>query len=215
MHMKLVVPAVFSFTLLLSQPALATLTINCKVVGVSDGDTLTCLDKKKQQHKVRLNEIDAPERKQAYGNKSRQFLSDLVANKSVVIKSTGKDRYQRVLGTIYYQNKNINLEMVKNGYAWAYREYMKNPIYLEEQKKAQKAKRGLWADAHPVYPPDFRKQSRNNKNNTTNTAIPKTNFTEEITAILQQGYLALKEAVEDVFQRTLAKIEKFVMDRIF
>lgn len=118
-----------------------------RVVGISDGDTLTLLvpdGSSYKQVKIRLAEIDTPESKQPYGTRARQALSDLVFNKQarVVVETT--DRYGRTVGRVYVDNVDVNAEMVKQGAAWVYRQYAKDrTLYgLEDQAKA--AKRGLW-----------------------------------------------------------------------
>ncbi len=79
----------------------------CRVVKISDGDTLTCLAKNNRQIKVRLAEIDAPEKKQAFGQKSKKALSDMIYLRDVRLSLKGQDRYQRTLAIVYYQDKNI------------------------------------------------------------------------------------------------------------
>ena len=134
--------------------------LHCKVVNVNDGDTITCLDKQKVQHKVRLSEIDAPERGQAFGQKARTYLRDLIIHKHVQIHVDGRDRYKRVLGTIYLNKRNINLEMVASGYAWAYVRYMQNPAYGHAEAEARRLKRGIWAEGNAIYPEDYRRRNR-------------------------------------------------------
>ncbi|CBW29638.1 thermonuclease family protein [Haemophilus influenzae] len=133
----------------------------CRVVKISDGDTLTCLTKGNKSIKVRLAEIDAPEKSQAFGQKSKKTLSDLVYQKNVRLSLKGKDRYQRTLAIVYYQDKNINLEMVKQGMAWAYKQYSHDPIYLQAQENAQAKGIGLWADNNPIEPSQWRRQEKN------------------------------------------------------
>jgi endonuclease YncB( thermonuclease family) len=135
--------------------------ITGKVVGVSDGDTITVLDANKRQHKIRLVGIDAPESSQAFGSRSKQSLSDLVFGKTVTVTSWEKDRYGRTLGTVTLDGKDINLEQVERGMAWFYRQYAK-AIQPEDSKTCEQAERaareekiGLWADASPVPPWDF------------------------------------------------------------
>ncbi|WP_322619300.1 thermonuclease family protein [Campylobacter californiensis] len=112
------------------------------------------LTPQKRQVKVRLHGIDAPEKKQAYGNKSRQFLSNLVAGKEVEVKEKGKDRYKRVLGVVYYNEQDINAQMVLNGYAWAYVKFSKD--YARQEREARENKRGLWQDINAIPPWEFR-----------------------------------------------------------
>lgn len=130
---------------------------NCRVVGVSDGDTLTCLAANNQQIKVRLSQIDAPESRQAYGTAAKDKLSGLVFGKNVALNIQDKDRYGRTVAEVFIGNVNTNKEMVKQGYAWAYRQYIKDQDYVTLENQARAAKRGLWSDANPINPADFRR----------------------------------------------------------
>lgn len=94
-----------------------------KVIKVSDGDTVKILDADKKTHKLRLAGIDAPEKKQAFGKVARQFLSSIVSQKTVCVTGDKYDRYGRLVGVVYYQGVDVNLEMVKAGLAWHYKEY--------------------------------------------------------------------------------------------
>ncbi|ETD68172.1 hypothetical protein V757_10460 [Pelistega indica] len=132
----------------------------CRVVNVADGDTITCLENR-TTYKIRLNEIDAPEKGQAFGQKSRQTLRDKIIQQTVNIEIIGKDRYHRYIGNIYLNNENINLFMVREGYAWAYRKYLKHHYYLEAEALAKAEKKGLWLDGDlAIYPETFRKNQR-------------------------------------------------------
>lgn len=127
---------------------------SAKVVKISDGDTITVLSGK-EQTKVRLYGIDAPEKKQDYGQKSRQFLASLIAGQIVEVEPKGKDRYKRTLGIIHYKGQDINAQMVLNGYAWAYVKYSR--IYVDQEKTARENKLGLWRDKEPAPPWEWRK----------------------------------------------------------
>lgn len=127
--------------------------ISGQVIKISDGDTITILTQQREQVKVRLYGIDAPEKKQPYGQKSKQFLSNLIAGRSVEIQEKGKDRYKRVLGIVYLDGQDINEQMVLNGYAWAYVKYSK--IYAKQELKARSQNLGLWRDK-PIPPWVFR-----------------------------------------------------------
>ena len=129
-----------------------------KVVKVSDGDTVTILTSDKTQHKIRLNDIDAPEKKQAFGNKSKDNLAKYIAGKTVTVQYQKKDKYKRVLGTIYYNNTDINLQQVKDGYAWVYKKYSNNQTYHKAEKLARDKRVGLWIDKNPLEPWEFRKK---------------------------------------------------------
>jgi len=130
-----------------------------RVIGVKDGDTVVLLTAAKTEITVRLSEIDAPERKQAFGTVSRTFLSNLIFGKEVRLEKLGNDRYGRTLGFIYLRNgTNVNLEMVKNGMAWQYVKYSKSAVLKKEQASAKSMKVGLWRDAYPVPPWEFRRR---------------------------------------------------------
>ena len=131
-----------------------------RVVRVADGDTLTVLDASNTQHKIRLNKIDAPEKGQAFGNASKKHLSSMVFGKDVSVEWQKKDRYGRILGEVYVGTTNVNLQMVKDGYAWHYKFYDKTPSYAEAETQAREKRLGLWVDSNPVEPYQFRKTRR-------------------------------------------------------
>lgn len=121
-----------------------------KVVSVADGDTLTVLVDR-QQVKARLASIDAPERKQPFGTRSRQSLNDLCHGKPATVRDKGQDRYKRTIGTVICAGIDANAEQVRCGMAWVYDRYARpdSPLYaLQEQSRA--ARNGLRADAKPV-----------------------------------------------------------------
>lgn len=115
-----------------------------KIVGVTDGDTVTLLVER-SQYRVRLTEIDTPESGQPWGTRAKQALSDKVFNKMVIVRTEGVDKYGRQLGRIYVDGRDINREMVREGNAWVYRKYMKDSTFLEDEAYAQKNALGLWA----------------------------------------------------------------------
>lgn len=134
--------------------------IRGKVVSVADGDTITVLDAEKVQHKIRLQGIDAPEKKQAFGTKSKELMTEKVAGHEVVVSWKDKDRYGRILGEVMLGKRHINLEMVQDGMAWHYVQYSKSKELTAAEEAARKAKKGLWADKEPVPPWEFRKLQR-------------------------------------------------------
>lgn len=138
--------------------------INGRVVGVSDGDTLTVLDASNTQFKIRLAAIDAPEKVQAFGQRAKQKLSDLCYGKTVSVQVVSIDRYGRTVGDVDCAGINANEVMVQSGFAWVYRKYDKGHEYLYAfEEDARNARRGLWADPNPIAPWDWRK-SKGNKN---------------------------------------------------
>lgn len=112
-------------TLLLAT-SLHAAEIQGTVVAVSDGDTITVLTPAKKQHKIRLLGIDAPESKQAFGTRSKQSLSDMVFKREVVIEYKTQDLYKRYLGKVLVDGKDANLEQVKAGMAWLYKQYQRD-----------------------------------------------------------------------------------------
>jgi endonuclease YncB( thermonuclease family) len=136
-----------------------------KVVHVADGDTLTVLDARKTEHRIRLHGIDAPEKRQAFGTKAKEALAAKVHDQTVQVRWHEKDRYGRIVGDVYLGNRNINVEMVREGFAWWYRSYAPKSQVLEEAEAAAKQeRRGLWHDRTPEPPWEFRKKERERKN---------------------------------------------------
>ena len=133
----------------------ASPTGDYKVIGVSDGDTITVLDGT-TQIKVRLAEIDAPESKQPFGSKAKEVLSDKVFGKYVKLDVIEKDRWGRSVAKVYLGNRHINLEMVQEGFAWNYTQYSKSAAMAEAQEYAKGKKLGLWADRSQTPPWEFR-----------------------------------------------------------
>lgn len=145
-------------------------TFQGRVVAVSDGDTIRVLTTEKTEVKVRLEGIDAPEKNQPHGEKSKQALSKLIFGKDVVVVWQEKDGYGRTLGIVRFSEhppeaRNINYEMVVNGNAWVYRKYSKNSYILKLEKDAQESKRGLWAlPADQIMAPwEWRQLNRNGR----------------------------------------------------
>ena len=96
------------------------------VVSIADGDTLTLLVDGHEQVKVRLAEIDTPEKGQPYGSKARQALADLAFKRDARVAWTERDRYGRVIGRVFVDGLDVNAEMVRQGHAWVYRQYAKD-----------------------------------------------------------------------------------------
>ena len=135
---------------------------NGKVVGISDGDTFTLLTSDKQQIKVRLSEIDTPEKGQPFGSRAQQALSDLIFSKDVLVIKEDTDRYGRLVGHVYVNGNHVNRQMVQDGMAWVYRQYLKDKTLLQDEQEAREARRGLWSlpSTDHVPPWEWRKGSR-------------------------------------------------------
>lgn len=147
--------------LLLFSPLIAAAErqISCKVVGISDGDSLTCLYNRTQL-KVRLQYIDAPENGQPFGNRAKQALSQLAFKREIRLHISGYDKYQRLLAVAYAAEKNLNLTLVEQGMAWTYAQTQ--PIYQQAEQLARSQKIGLWRDINPINPADWRASKRSN-----------------------------------------------------
>ncbi|GGG21144.1 thermonuclease family protein [Pontibacter amylolyticus] len=129
-----------------------------RVVGVKDGDTFELL-RNGQTITVRLLGVDTPEKNQAFGQRAKQFASDLAFGKNVRLIENNKDRYGRTVGTIILPDgRSLNEELVREGYAWHYTAYSKDKTLANLEADARRFKRGLWQDPNPVAPWDFRKQ---------------------------------------------------------
>jgi endonuclease YncB( thermonuclease family) len=135
-------------------------TISGRVIGIQDGDTLTVPVARKQV-KVRLSDIDAPERRQPFGTRSRQSLSEICGGKTAQVDDRGKDRYGRTLGIVRCAGVDANAEQVRRGMAWVYVRYAPkdSPLYAA-QAGAQNGRQRLWQDASPVPPREWRRQMR-------------------------------------------------------
>jgi endonuclease YncB( thermonuclease family) len=141
--------------LLLGQSATTTLT--GRVERVLDGDTVVFLDSTNTRRHVRLDGIDAPESVQLKGKESADRLKALVLDKNVTVVSSGLDKYGRTIGRIYLGNKWVNLEMVKEGLAWHYKQYSKDIDLAAAEVTAREKKIGVWADPESVAPWEFRR----------------------------------------------------------
>lgn len=157
-----------SALLFLSALSISAETISGRVVGVADGDTITVLDSTNTQYKIRLAGIDAPEKKQPFGNVSKKSLSDLVYDKQVYVYWKKQDRYGRTIGKVIVGGVDANLQQIKRGMAWFYKKYQNELTmddrlaYLHAHQDAESNKAGLWIDIESVAPWDFRKHKTNN-----------------------------------------------------
>ncbi len=151
--------------------------LQARVVGISDGDTIKVLDQRKEVHKIRLAGIDAPEKRQAFGQRSKQHLSDLVFAKAVNVEYEKRDRYGRIIGKVLVADPECHLDdcppsldaglaLIKAGMAWHYKRYQKDQtaedrrLYGFEEDRAKSERVGLWRDDSSVPPWEFRRHSR-------------------------------------------------------
>lgn len=135
-------------------------TLTGHVVSVADGDTLTILDTHHRQTKIRLHQIDAPEKRQDFGQRSKQSLSELAYGKPVRIEVFDTDKYGRTVGKVWVDGVDANLEQVKRGMAWVYEKYAREPAYFAAERTARMNRTGLWNQPNPVPPWVFRHPNR-------------------------------------------------------
>lgn len=139
-------------------------TITGSVVGVSDGDTLTLLTSTEREVRVRLSGIDAPEKRQIFGERAKRELSDLAFGRSVIAECPKIDRYGRSICVVTVDGTDVGLEQIKNGMAWWYRQYereqtIENRRQYEDAELNSRARRiGLWSEARPIPPWEWRRK---------------------------------------------------------
>jgi len=137
-------------------------TIDGRIVGVHDGDSLTMLDREQRQHKIRLNGIDAPELGQPFGQAAKLHLSAAAFDRDATAECHKTDRYGREVCRVFVDGVDIGLAQIRAGLAWFFKRYAGElkadgrRQYAEAEEAARKARRGLWADAEPVPPWEWR-----------------------------------------------------------
>ncbi len=151
--------------LLLAAPALGA-EFTGRVVAIADGDTLTLLDSGKTQHRIRIDGIDAPEKGQAFGQRSKQSLSDLAFSRNALAECHKVDRYRRAVCKVIVEGIDVGLEQIRRGMAWHYKRYQAEQSaedrrkYSDAEIAARQEKRGLWRDHEPMPPWEWRKTLR-------------------------------------------------------
>jgi len=116
-----------------------------------DGDSVKIMDGA-TEYKLRINHIDAPERNQTFGKKSRRALMLLCKDATIEVVITGTDQYQRQLGDLYCNKQDVSTYMISNGYAWFYKRYSKRTEFSQLEENARKNRLGLWQDDKPIAP---------------------------------------------------------------
>ncbi|WP_020561224.1 thermonuclease family protein [Thiofilum flexile] len=151
-------------------------TLLGSVVGVHDGDTITLLTFNYQTVKIRLSQIDAPEKRQAFGEVSKQRLAKRLMYETVKIEIETTDKYGRITGKVLLNGRDINREQIEQGMAWVYTQYAHDQDYVSAQERAQRAKLGLWQDKKPTPPWVYRHSDANKPKATPHPAEPKKSF---------------------------------------
>lgn len=136
---------------------------SCLIVGVSDGDTLKArcgTSGSYEQVTIRINEIDAPEKRQPYGQASKQSLSTLCYLSWADIRAVTQDRYRRTVASVQCRGRDVAMHQVTSGMAWVYTKYVNDPDLVVAETAARGQHRGLWADLKPVAPWEWRSERR-------------------------------------------------------
>ncbi len=154
--------------LLIAAPAFAAppateTRLTLKVTSVHDGDTFTGINESNEQVKVRLDAVDAPELSQPYGQASKKALGDKIFGKTVTVITKKHDRYGRTIGHVLIDKRDVNLELLEVGAVWHYEAYDHNKRLREAEASARSSKRGLWRNANPMAPWDWRKTEKERK----------------------------------------------------
>lgn len=139
-------------------------TLTARVIAITDGDTIRVLDSTNTEYRIRLQGINAPESHQAFYSESKQNLSALIFDKEVMIEKDKLDNYCRIVGRVLLDGRDIDFEQIKAGMAWHYKYYQDEQTpqqrtdYSQAEAEARAARRGLWQDANPVDPYQFRRE---------------------------------------------------------
>ena len=170
--------ALLAATLLIAGQRAHAAELHGKVVGVADGDTITVVDSAHATHRIRLNGIDAPEKGQPYGTRAKEQLAALVFGKPVIVAWNKHDRYGRIVGQVRLaapvactaptcaNSGDVGLTLIEAGLAWHYKRYQNEQTaedrtrYARAEEEARSRRAGLWHDAHPVAPWDYRSNHR-------------------------------------------------------
>lgn len=156
----------FSVFLLVTSTQLPAETLTGRIIGVTDGDTVTLLDAKHHPQKVRLAGIDAPEKRQAFGEKSKTHLSALAYNRQAKADCRKIDRYRRRVCVIYVNGRDVGREQIKAGMAWWYQQYARDQKkqeridYKHAEFLAKRHRYGLWSGKNPTPPWEWRHDRR-------------------------------------------------------
>ncbi|WP_295714057.1 thermonuclease family protein [Mucilaginibacter sp.] len=132
-----------------------------KVVKIKDGDTIGLLSSDNQEMTVRLAEVDCPEKTQAFGQAAKKFTSDICFGKYVKLIGNVHDRYGRTVALVILEDgTNVNYALVKNGFAWQYKQYSQSAYLARLEQQARESKLGLWLDANPTPPWEYRREKK-------------------------------------------------------
>ena len=157
--------------ILWSLPAAAEERFMGKVVGVTDGDTISVL-RNGRSARVRLEGIDCPEKGQDFSQRAKQFTSELIFGKEVSIEVRDVDRYGRLVARVTAAGQDVSLALVKEGLAWHFTTYSRDPSLAEAEQGARAAKRGLWGQGSAIPPWEFRRPPQSEAKRPSGSVVP-------------------------------------------
>jgi endonuclease YncB( thermonuclease family) len=146
--------------LFISSVSQAQQTLHGKAVKIMDGDTFDLLVDGNTLYRIRLQDIDCPERGQDYYKVAKQALGNYLFNQPIRVVYKKLDKYKRIIGAVYVGTKNINLQMVQNGYAWHFKKYSQDIRFAQAERSAKALSIGLWSQANPIAPWEYRKRGK-------------------------------------------------------
>jgi endonuclease YncB( thermonuclease family) len=147
--------------LVIAQSAYSDDLITARVIGVTDGDNLTVIGSDNKQTLIRLHGLDCPELTQPFGEQAKEFASNLCFGKIIMYRMVGIDRFDRTIATVFLADSTeVNLEILKAGYAWYNSRYDKRQDYVDAEEEARRTGAGLWADPDPTPPWEWRRDMR-------------------------------------------------------
>jgi endonuclease YncB( thermonuclease family) len=187
-------PAIVASTLLLPLVGIAQ-DFSGEVINIKDGDSVVVLTSQRRQIDVRLADIDAPERGQPYANRSRQLLAELAFRKTVNVVYNDADNYGRIVGRLYAGAIDISAEMVRQGAAWVYRDYVRDQSLFALEDQARTAKRGLWGLSEANIPPwEWRRNGNRTPSQTTQENVLPANFSCDVRKAVCREMTSCQEA---------------------
>lgn len=150
----------FSFLITIASTSARAADLVGVVVGISDGDTVTLLSSEGISYRIRLSEIDAPEKGQPFFKRSKENLANLCFQRRAHLLLSDNDRYGRIIGRLFCDGIDANREQVRTGMAWVYRAYARDPDLERLEVLARASRTGLWRDADPIPPWEWRRHQR-------------------------------------------------------
>lgn len=146
----------FAFIVCLLVSVAAIAQFKARVVRIIDGDSIVVIDSNLQEHNIRLTDIDCPEKGQPFGGKAKDFTARFCNHKMVSIYPNGTDKYGRTLANVVADGQNLNEALLRNGLAWHFVKYSSSSKLAALEQQARNTKTGLWKDANPIAPWDWR-----------------------------------------------------------